>query len=701
MKVKQAVFLALVAIFLGSGCGRQRSLQRPVVQDVVIYGGTSAGVSAAVQAARMHLRVILIEPSQHVGGLTTSGLGATDTGDKSVIGGLSREFYQRVKKHYDRTEAWNWESPEALTQERRGRPAYEPEADAIWVFEPKVAEEVLEKMLAEEGVQVIRGQRLNRTNGVEILRRRIMSIQMESGETYKGAIFVDATYEGDLMAAAGVSYHVGREANEVYGETLNGVQKARNVKKHRFTVPVDPYVAPGEPQSGLLPGVHGDDPGTDGEGDHRVQAYCFRMCMSRVPENRVAFPKPEGYDEARYELLLRNFEAGDESLPLSISPMPNGKTDTNNSGAFSTDNIGMNYTYPEATYEEREKIVQEHETYQKGLMWTLANHPRVPESIRQRMSQWGLAADEFTGNGNWPRELYIREARRMIGAYVTTELDCRRERVAEDSVGLGSYNMDSHNVQRYITPEGTVQNEGDIQVSPGGPYVISYRSIIPREEECRNLFVPAAVSSSHIAFGSIRMEPVFMILGQSCATAASIAIEEGYDVQEVPYDTLREQLLAQGQVLDLPEGWTPKRILAAKSLPGIAVDDEQAALVGAWDTSSSVQPYVGEGYRHDSGDASAFKSATYTAALPTPGRYVVKMNYTPNGNRGSQVPVTVQHRGGAETLKLDQRKNEGDSLGFVTLGTYEFEAGEATVTVTNENAGGYVVIDAVTWERQE
>ncbi|MBW3596738.1 MAG: FAD-dependent oxidoreductase, partial [Planctomycetes bacterium] len=425
--------------------------------DVVVYGGTSAGVSAAIQSARMGKSVVLIEPSSHIGGLTSGGLGWTDSGNKAVIGGISREFYQRVKKHYDQTSAWKH-------QKREQYDRYRPDEDAMWTFEPKVAEKLLREMLAEHKITVVEQERLDRDGGGVTMSDggppRILAIRMESGKTYAGKMFLDCTYEGDLMAEAGVSYHVGRESNDKYGETLNGVQKARNTHNHRFIVEVDPYVKPGDPESGLL---HGIDPGPypeDGAGDHRLQAYCFRMCMSNVPENRVPFPKPADYDEAKHELLLRNFEAGDLRLPLKIDMMPNGKTDTNNNCAVSTDYIGQNYNYPEAGYEEREQIIREHESYQKGLMWTLANHPRVPEKIRQQMSRWGLAADEFPDNGHWPHQIYVREARRMIGQYVMTEHDCRRTRETPKSVGMGSYNMDSHNCMRYVTADGHVQNEG-------------------------------------------------------------------------------------------------------------------------------------------------------------------------------------------------------------------------------------------------
>jgi ribulose 1,5-bisphosphate synthetase/thiazole synthase len=514
--------------------------------DLVIYGGTSAGVAAAIQASRMDASVVLIEPGGHLGGLTTGGLGWTDSGNKAVIGGISREFYRRVKQHYNAPAAWIYEDASSFDR-------YREEEDAMWTFEPHVAEAIFDLMITEEDITVIRGLRLDRRTGVEQTNGKIVSITMEDGQTFRGKMFIDATYEGDLMAAAGVSYTVGREPNAQYGETLNGVNRAANTSNHRFIKNVDPYVIPGDPSSGLLPNVHGDELGEEGSGDHKVQAYCFRMCMSNVAENRVPFPQPGDYDEKEYELLLRNFEAGDLRLPLKIDMMPNGKTDTNNNMAFSTDYLGGSWEYPEASYEERAAIIEAHEKYQKGLMWTLANHPRVPEEIREEMAPWGLAKDEFVDNENWPHQIYVREARRMVSDYVTTELDCRRERLVKDSVGMGSYNMDSHNIQRYITPEGYVQNEGDVQVSPGGPYLISYRSITPRKGETENLLVPICVSSSHIAYGSIRMEPVFMILGQSAATAAVQAIEHGVAVQDVEFSKLREKLLDDGQVLDLPE----------------------------------------------------------------------------------------------------------------------------------------------------
>ncbi len=512
--------------------------------DVVVYGGTSAGVSAAVQAKRMGKTVIIVGPDKHLGGLTAGGLGWTDSGRKEAVGGISREFYRRVKNHYDKAGAWIYQKSEEYSRYRR-------EDDAMWVFEPHIAEQAFEELVAEYKIPVHRDQWLKRKEGVTKEGSRIVSITMLRGKTYRGRIFIDATYEGDLMAGAGVSYHVGREGNDAYGETLNGVQ-TRNATSHQFEKPVDPYIKPGDPAGGLLPRIHAGSPGREGQGDHRIQAYNFRMCLTKVPENRVTFPKPDDYDPMQYELLARYLDKGWRAIFVKFDPAPNAKTDTNNHGAFSTDNIGMNYDYPEGSYERRREILKEHEDYQKGLMWFLAYDQRVPADVREKMSKWGLAKDEFTDNGYWPHQIYVREARRMISDFVTTELHLRRIKPTPKPVGMGSYNMDSHNVQRYVDEAGCARNEGDIQINPGGPYPISYGALVPKASECTNLLVPVCVSSSHIAYGSIRMEPVFMVLGQSAATAAVLAIDDNINVQNVDYSKLRARLLADGQVLELP-----------------------------------------------------------------------------------------------------------------------------------------------------
>jgi hypothetical protein len=685
------ILLILVA-FLGAAFALPNCIQAgDKGYDIVVYGGTSGGISAAVQAARMGKTVVLLEPGKHLGGLTSGGLGATDIGNKKAIGGIAREFYQRIKKHYANDANWKYEK----RSEFKG-PGHDPKEDTAWTFEPHVAEQVFKDMLRERKIPVIFSQRLDLKKGVHKHGDRIISIKMESGETYGGKMFIDATYEGDLMAKAGVSYHVGREANKTYGETLNGVQ-VKNATHHQFIKNVDPYLKPGDPSSGLVPLVGAEPPGKDGDGDNRIQAYNFRLCGTDRPENRRPWPKPANYDAKQFELLLRNFEAGDHRLPWNPILMPNRKTDSNNNFAFSTDHIGMNYAYPDGNYATRAKIWQEHVDYQKGLMWTLANHPRVPAKVRQHFQTWGLAKDEFTDTDNWPHQLYVREARRLIGAYVMIEQNCRGLHVADDSVGLAAYTMDSHNIQRYVSQEGYARNEGDVQVGGFGPYPISYRSIVPKASECTNLFVPVCLSASHISYGSIRMEPVFMVLGQSSASAAALAIDESIDVQAVSYKKLRERLLQDKQVL----AWTgPRRegAIDAKTLAGIVLDDALAERQGFDHASSATPPFVNDGYRHDGNENRGQQWARYRPNLPKEGKYEVRMSYPAHPNRATNVPVTIVHADGKTSLKVNQKKPAPLEGAFLSLGIFRFAMGDTGyVEISNQEADGYVIIDAVQW----
>ncbi|MCG6921655.1 MAG: FAD-dependent oxidoreductase [Acidobacteria bacterium] len=547
----------LVVLLVTLACTASDRTAGPERFDVVVYGGTSGGVAAAIQARDMGRTVVLLEPSNHLGGLSSSGLGNTDIGNKGAIGGLSRRFYERVAAHYARPEAWVHETREQYLERsaigNQGHGRSDPVAEGtgvptMWVFEPSVAEGIFRAMVDEAGVDVRFGQRLDLGGGVKKDGARIRSVRMESGELYEGRAFIDATYEGDLMAEAGVSYTVGREGNEVYDETLNGVQ-TKNAVSHQFEVPVDPWVVPGDPTSGLLPGIHDGGPGAEGSGDHRVQAYNFRMTLTDVPENRLPIPPPEGYDPGRYELLRRYIDAGHfDALDLN-SPMPNRKTDVNNHGAFSSDHIGANYEYPDGDYTTRQRIFEDHVSYVMGLWYFLQNDPRLPEPVRASAGRWGLCRDEFEDSGHWPHQMYVREARRMVNDHVMTEHHCRGDERVEDPVGLAAYGMDSHNTQRYVV-DGRVFNEGDVQVRVPAPYPVGYRAIVPRAREADNLLVPVALAASHIAYGSIRMEPVFMILGQSAATAASLALDGGGIVQDVAYAELRERLLADGQFLE-------------------------------------------------------------------------------------------------------------------------------------------------------
>ena len=666
--------------------------------DVIIYGGTSAAVTAAIQAAKMGKTVVVVSPDKHLGGLSSGGLGWTDTGNKAVIGGLSREFYHRIWKHYQSPSSWRQQKQEEYGNKGQGTPAIDGEQRTMWIFEPSAAEGVFDRWISEYEITVVREAWLDRgTGGVTLQKNRITRIRTLDGNEFTGKMFIDATYEGDLLAAAGISYHVGREGREVYGEDWNGVQTGVLHHRHHFdAIPekrrIDPYVTRGDPSSGVLPRISPHPPGEKHQGDHRVQAYCFRMCLTNDPSNRIPFLKPKRYDPSQYELLVRIFEAGWRDVFHKFDPIPNHKTDTNNHGPFSTDNIGMNYRYPDASYEERKAIIAEHENYQKGWLYFIANDPRVPKEIQEKMRTWGLPKDEFTDNGNWSHQLYIREARRMIGHYVMTENELLQRRPTPQSVGMGSYTIDSHNVQRYITPQGYAQNEGDIGVKCK-PYQIAYGSLIPKREECENLLVPVCVSSSHIAFGSIRMEPVFMILGQSAATAAVQAIEEGQSVQEIDYQKLKERLGRDGQVLSYEVTHSGNGIDPAK-LPGIVIDDAKAVFAGFWKESGSSPKYLGAGYRHDNKGADPSSTATFEVALPNPGKYVVRFGYTPNSNRASNVPIQITHKNGTAEVLVNEKKTPPMVDLFIGLGTYEF-GDSAKVTITNRNADGYVVVDGL------
>ncbi len=539
----------ILFILLFAGC--KPDVQNKFEADVIIYGGTAAAVVAAVQLAKDGRSVIMVSPDNHLGGLSSGGLGFTDTGNKEVIGGLAREFYHSVWLHYQNDDVWKWQKKSEYGNKGQGTVAMDGERRTMWIFEPHVAEQVFNDMIADYNIELYKDEWLDRSIGVEIENSAIISIQTISGKIFKGKIFIDATYEGDLMAAAKINYHIGREASNVYSEDWNGVQVGILHHGHHMKTDIDPYVKPGDPSSGVLPKISIKKPGKRGEGDSRIQAYCFRMCLSKHPDNRVAFPKPDNYNPYQYELLARIFKSGWREVFYKFDAIPNLKTDTNNHGPFSTDNIGMNYDYPEASYHRRKEIIQEHEDYQKGLMYFLSNDEQVPIEIREEMKNWGLAADEFVDNGNWPHQIYVREARRMIGQFVMTENEILGKNPVNQSIGMGSYTMDSHNVQRYIKPDGFVQNEGDIGVHPKNPYKIELGSILPKRSECKNLLVPVCLSSSHIAFGSIRMEPVFMILGQSAATVASMSLKDGIEIHDLSYDKLKAKLLQDGQVLGL------------------------------------------------------------------------------------------------------------------------------------------------------
>lgn len=489
--------------------------------DICVYGATACGIAAAVQAAKSGKKAAIVEFGKHIGGMTTGGLGATDIGSEHVVGGLARRFYMDIGRLYGISESWR--------------------------FEPKTASRVLKEWLRQYDIPVFTEHRLSQ---VEKKEGRITSMSAENGRSFKAAVFIDATYEGDLMAMAGVRHIIGREGNRLYGEHFNGVHFGG--PHHNFRCFVDPYRKIGNPSSGLLKGISRLPPGRQGDGDRLTQAYNFRLCVTRS-KNKTPFPKPDDYDPERYELLRRYIDSGVFDIFNLTVPLPNGKYDHNNWGAINSDNIGANHEWPEGGYRLRERIFQDHVNYQQGLFWFLANDARLPGEIREAASSWGLAADEFTETGNWPPQLYVREARRMVSDYVLTEEDAFGWRTVDDPVGMASYTLDSHNCKR-IVHNGRAVNEGNVEAVPLGPFPIPYRSLRPDKQDCANLLVPVCISASHSAYGSVRMEPVLMILGQSAGCAASLAIDEASGVvQDVSYASLGRKLRQEGQVLEEPK----------------------------------------------------------------------------------------------------------------------------------------------------
>ncbi|WP_093830699.1 FAD-dependent oxidoreductase [Spirosoma endophyticum] len=504
--------------------------------DVCVYGGTSAGVIAAYSAKKSGKTVVLIEPGRHLGGMSSGGLGATDIGNKQAITGLSRDFYRRIGRHYGKAEQWT--------------------------FEPHVAEAIFKQYLKEAGIEPLYTYRIT---SADIADNKIKAIKLEpvptqwyekgkqsgtpSTKLIEAKQFIDCSYEGDLMAKAGVAYTVGREAASQYNEPLNGVQFR---DKHQFPDGVDPYKIPGKPESGLLWGIGTQTLASNGTADQTVQAYNFRLCLTDDPANRVLITRPDGYDSTKYELLLRQIA---KKMPKELTwnlmhfvMMPNHKTDINNCGGFSTDMIGANYEYPNADYVRRDQIIQEHAQYTKGLFYFIGHDPRMPKHLRDEMLQWGYPKDEYTDNANFSPQLYIREGRRLVGEYVMTQANCEGKVTVPDAVGMAAYTMDSHNCQRMVV-DGVVRNEGDVQVGGFPPYPVSYRAIIPKKGSIQNLLVPVCLSASHIAYGSIRMEPVFMVLGQSAAQAACLAIDDNKAVQAIDVPKLQRLIQAQSAQL--------------------------------------------------------------------------------------------------------------------------------------------------------
>lgn len=665
MKISRIIMVVAAALALG-GCNQ------PARYDVCIYGGTSAGVVAAYSAAQQGLRVILVEPTTHIGGMTTGGLGFTDIGNKQVIAGVAKQFYRKVGAHYGRLEQW--------------------------IFEPSVAEGIMRDYLANDNITLLSEYRIreSRKEGARIANIVVENSQKPSRtKTIKAEYFIDCSYEGDLMARSGVEYTVGREANEQYGETYNGVEL---MDRHQFPDGIDPYKEKGNPESGLLWGISPAEVAENGTADQMVQAYNYRICLTDVPENRIEITRPAGYDSTRYELLLRLMEVQPEKLSLNDyfiwSRMPNGKTDVNNRGGFSSDMIGMNHNYPEASYQERKAIIDAHTEYTKGLLYFVGHDERVPEMLRKRMQLWGYPKDEYVNNGHWTPQLYIRESRRMVGEYVATQADCEGRTTVTDGVGMAAYQMDSHNCQRIVIEKNgqkMVKNEGNVEIGGGLPYPIAYRSITPKREQCTNLLVPVCLSASHIAYGSIRMEPVFMVLGQSAAVAASLAIEQGgVDIQAVDSREINA-IIDANPYMDGSE-------------PDILIDDSNENVVADKRWIRRGRGGYGLSF-YELQPTSKPQSVRFgVEAIPSSGKWAVYSYQSANKKLTSSTSFDIISGDSAHhvTFSRDELGVLGQTSGdWALLGTYDFEQGApVSVIISNATADATMRADAVLFVKQ-
>ena len=672
--------------------------------DVCVYGGTSGGVVAAVQAARMGKRVVLVEPGRHLGGMMAGGLSWSDVGSAErakLFGGLAREVFQRIGKHYgqDPEKVFEITSTKIEGRSTGGVDFIRPPSLA---FEPKVAERAFNELVREAGVKVLLESRARK---VVKDGKRIVRVELEDGGAVTAKMFIDATYEGDLMALAGVSYTVGRESNKQYDETINGVRGPEHgPSSGRFSVNVDPFVKPSDPSSGLLPLIEGGAPEPAGSADKRIQSYNFRLCLTDDPANRAPLEPPADYDPAQWELLGRYVVAMTNSgrkLTLrsfcKYDPLPNRKFDFNNRWPISTDLLGGAHGWPEGTNEERLRIAKAHEDYLRGLFHFLRTDPRVPANVREETARFGLPQDEFTDNGNWPHQIYVREARRMVSDLVMTEHHIRNREVAPNGISLATYPMDIHAVRR-VYDEGKLYNEG-FGGGGGRPAPIGYGAIVPKAAECENLFVTFALSASHAAFGSIRMEPVFMVSSQSAATAACLAIDADTSVQNVDQAKLRARLLTDGQILaasSTPAAASNRKIVKADSLPGIVMDDNEADYQGDWMLSNAQPTPIGGYYRHDGNTDRGKKSATFTATIPKAGDYEIRFLYSPHDNRSTKTKVTVTGAGDEKTSRINQREPVIKDGVPNALGVFRIEAGaKVRVTVSNEGADSYVIVDGL------
>ena len=673
--MRKLAWLFCFGFIICSSCTNQ--IQQNKEYDICIYGGTSSGIIAATAGARLGLKVVVIEPGRHLGGLSSGGLGATDIGNKYAVTGIAREFYRKLGAHYKRFESWT--------------------------FEPHVAEEIFNEYANHPNITVIINHRLKKVDKKENKIESVQIVPSKSsgifpGRKIRAGIFIDCSYEGDLMASAGISYTVGREDNTTYGEQYNGFQIR---EKHQFPDSIDPYIIPGDSLSGLVWGISDRKAEKPGTGDHRVQAYNFRLCLTQDTSNWIPISKPRGYNASKYELLRRLIEQRDRkkwkhtlNSYLSIIMMPNGKTDINNNGPFSTDLIGGNYDYPEANFHKRKRIIALHENYIKGLLYFLGYDPSVPDTLRKQMLSWGFAKDEFTDNNGFPHQIYVREARRMIGQYVMTEHNCLGDSVVNDGIGLAAYTMDSHNCQRIVV-NGMVKNEGDVQIGGFPPYPVSYRSITPKKNECMNLLVPVCLSASHIAYGSIRMEPVFMVLGQSAAVAAHLAIKNHCSVQDINVSELNNILNTNPYLNNVP--------------PDIIVDNscsENVFFYGQWEnTSRWMRQYMSD-FSVAYPDGNTKKRFIFQCNITFPGNYAGYYfvpgpgNLKQEGIPAPAMPVRIKGPQFDTILVLNLTSANND---WLFLGEYAFPSpGKFSVEIIADTLSYPALADAIllTYQRK-
>lgn len=652
--------------------------------DIVVYGSTPSGLCAAIAAAREGASVILLEPTQHVGGLSTGGLSHCDSNQmrRETLMGLFDEWHRRVVKDYT----------------DRGLPApYDPtrKDTAKWTFEPHVAMRVTKAMLAEAGVRVRTKRWLT---AVEKEGPRITSLVTKDG-TFLAKVFIDASYEGDLMAAAGVDWTIGREGRAEFGESLAGKQYPKKKMD----------ISGFDDEGKLLPLVTTSEGGLDDEGDANIMTYSFRLCLTRDPKNRVPMPAPARYDPTRFELARRILKAGIK-VGFDLYPLPGGKLDGNNSihGQLSLGLVGGCNTWHTADEAGRAKIWEDHKEYTLELLHFLRTDPAVPPQIQADYAALGLCKDEFTDSAHFPPALYVRESRRMKGMYVISQKDILESPEKDDAIAISSFPIDSHDCQRIALKDGGVVNEGTIfpvRVSGtpvGYAYQVPYRAVLPRSEQCTNLLVPVALSSTHVAMSSLRIEGAWMAIGQSTGVAAALAAQRELNVQNVPYLALRERLLAQGQVLALPPEFVTARddeFIPVKSFPGIVLDDTDAEFNGDWTHSTNFKPSIGQGYRvygakdvHSDGKA----TATFRVKVPASGTYIIQLAYSAHETRASNVPILITNAGSETRLMIDQTLPMPVRQRFQRIGTVTLSAdSETTIQLQTTGTTGFVILDAV------